>query len=261
MRFIANVSNGFFWLVIVSGLVFLFTIPSPNQNGKIKKLQKQLYQELKYPFELPKLKFEYNVLEPYIDEQTLKIHHTRHHQGYVDNLNKAMEEYPEYQAFTLEELLANLNFLPVPLRQAVKSHGGGHFNHSLFWDVLCGKKAENGLPAGIINVPTDILLDRINISFQSLEKFKQEFLKKALSIIGSGWVWLCADKKGDLIIIATYNHETPQMTKYQPILILDVWEHAYYLKYQNKRADFVNTWWNVVDWKMAEKLYFKAIQN
>ncbi len=253
MKFISNISNLLFWFCIIAGLIFLFAIPTSKKVFKIKKIKKQVYDDLKYPFELPKLKFAYNALEPYIDEKTLGIHHTKHHQGYIDGLNKVMSNFPEYQKYSLEELLFNLNALPDGLREAVKSFGGGHFNHALFWDMLCGKNNLN-------NEPSELLLEKINKTFKSFEDFKQDFLKQALSIIGSGWVWLCVDKFGELVIVSTYNHETPYALKMQPILLLDVWEHAYYLKYQNRRAEFVAAWWNIIDWKFVERLYFKFMQ-
>lgn len=255
MKLISNISNGLFWVVIIAGFIFLFSISTNSKkNFSIKKINKQIYAELKYPFELPNLKFDYKTLEPYVDEMTLKIHHTKHHQGYVDNLNKVMDNFPEYQKYSLEELLANLDALPDDLKVAVESFGGGHFSHNLFWDELCGKSDLN-------NMPAEILLEAINKSFHSFENFKQEFLSQALSIVGSGWVWLCICKTGELKIISTYNHVTPYAFKMQPLLLLDVWEHAYYLKYQNKRAEFVEAWWNIIDWRFVERLYFKFIKN
>lgn len=254
MRLIANISNGLFWMFILAGIIFLFVIPTSNKNSTIKKMKKQIYVDLKYPFELPKLKFAYNALEPYMDEKTLKIHYTKHHQSYIENLNKMMENFPEYQKHSLEELLANLNALPGDLKKTVKNFGGGHFNHIFFWDTICGR-------SDLKNAPSELLLENINKTFGSFEEFKKKFLNKALSIVGSGWVWLCVDKIGDFKIISTYNHETPYILKMQPILVLDVWEHAYYLKYQNKRAEFVEAWWNIIDWKFVERLYFKSMQN
>ncbi|MFH1254207.1 MAG: superoxide dismutase [bacterium] len=267
MKIFSNFSDKLFWLVIAMGFVFLFTIPSPEKNTKFKRLTKQIFPELKYPYVLPTLKFAFNDLEPYMDEQTVNIHYTKHHQGYVDKLNSILERYPEWQNYTLEDLLANLNALPEELSIVVKAHGGGHFNHTLFWTTLCKKSsvAEGSEPSGII-------LEKINSAFGSLENFKKDFLDKALSIVGSGWVWLCVDNSGELKTVATYNHETPLFChpeldsgsirkipptnqKLKPILILDVWEHAYYLKYQNKRAGFVDAWWNLIDWKEVEKIY------
>ena len=256
MKFISNISNYLFWMVIVAGFIFLFMIPTAKKSFTVKKLKKHIYDELKYPFELPNLKFDYKALEPYIDEATLKIHHTKHHQGYVDNLNKVMENFPEYQKYSLEELLANLSALPDDLKKAVESFGGGHFNHNLFWDELCIKDKTH-----LNNEPSELFLEAIIKAFQSFDNFKREFLKQALSIVGSGWVWLCIDKTGELKIVATYNHLTPDLFKMQPLLVLDVWEHAYYLKYQNKRAEFVEAWWNIIDWKFVERLYFKFIKS
>jgi Fe-Mn family superoxide dismutase len=253
MKLISNISNWLFWVFIIVGFIFVFTIPTSKKVFNIKKIKKQIYDDLKYPFELPKLKFDYKALESYIDEKTLNIHHTKHHQGYIDSLNKVMEAFPEYQKYSLEELLSNLNALPEALSKAVKSFGGGHFNHNFFWDALSSKPNLN-------NEPSELLLEKINKTFKSFEGFKQDFLKQALSIVGSGWVWLCVDQAGELVIIPTYNHETPYALKMQPILLLDVWEHAYYLKYQNRRAEFVAAWWNLIDWKFVERIYFKFMQ-
>ena len=252
MKFFSNISNGLFWLVIVAGVVFFFTIPSPQKTVKFKRLSKQLFVELKYPFELPPLKFAYNALEPHMDEQTLKIHHTKHHQGYVDNLNKAMEQYPEYQIYSLENLLANLNALPEALKNAVKSHGGGHFNHTLFWTLLCKQVPNSGI--------SDVILEKISKDFESFENFKQEFAKQAVSIIGSGWVWLCVDQNGKFKLVSSYNHETPYTQNLYPILVLDVWEHSFYLQYLNDRAKYVDEWWKVVNWEDSDKKLEKALK-
>lgn len=259
MKIFSNFANMVFWVGITAGVIFLFTIPSPARstkfkNTKFKELSTHIFPELKYPYALPQLKFAFNDLEPYMDEQTVTIHYTKHHQGYVDKLNSCLENYPEWQNYPLEDLLANLKALPEELGKVIKSHGGGHFNHTLFWTTLCKKilEPENSGPSGII-------LEKINNTFGSLENLKKDFLDKALSIIGSGWVWLCIDSNGELKTIATYNHETPLNFKMHPILLIDVWEHAYYLKYQNKRADFVAAWWNLVDWKEVEAIYNKSL--
>lgn len=284
MKFFSNISDKLFWVMIVIGFVFLFTIPSPVKSTKFIRLKKHVFPELKYPYSLPTLKFAFNDLEPYMDEQTVTIHYTKHHQGYVDKLNGILEKYPEWQHYLLEDLLANLNALPAELSKVVKAHGGGHFNHTLFWSLMCKKslESENSGPFGIV-------LEKINKTFGSIDNFKKDFLDKALSVVGSGWVWLCVDGSGNLKTLATYNHETPffchpavsaeacgggweldsgsikKITPINqnsfPILILDVWEHAYYLKYQNKRADFVDAWWNLVDWKEVEAFYNKTALN
>ncbi len=250
MKIFSNFSDKLFWLVIAVGFIFLFTIPSSEKNAKFKRLSKHVFPELMYPYSLPQLKFVFNDLEPFTDAQTVNIHYTKHHQGYVDNLNSILEKYPEWQNYTLEDLLANLNALPEKLSIVIQANGGGHFNHTLFWRTLCKKGSE---PEGA--VPSGVILEKINGAFGSFERFKQDFLDKALSIVGSGWVWLCVDKSGEFKILATFNHEIPFSQSLKPILILDVWEHAYYLKYQNKRADFVDAWWNLIDWKEVEKIY------
>ena len=199
-------------------------------------------------FTLPPLKYSYDALEPYIDKKTMIIHHDKHHGTYVDNLNKALEKYPEYYKFKIDELLLNLDKLPEEIRETVKNNGGGHYNHSLFWEVM-GPNGK-GEPKGNI-------LKAIEKDFTSFEKFKEEFKKAALSRFGSGWVWLLKDQDGNLKIVTTANQDIPDISRYKPVLLLDVWEHAYYLKYLNKRADYIDNWWNVVNWDKVEELYNK----
>jgi Fe-Mn family superoxide dismutase len=197
-------------------------------------------------FELPKLEYEYNELEPYIDSETMTIHHSKHHAAYVNNLNAALDKYPEYYAKSLEELLLNLEELPVDIRVAVRNNGGGHLNHSFFWSIL--SKNFNSKPEGKLH-------DAIIASFGSLENLKEEFSKTAASRFGSGWAWLVIDKDGSLKLLSTPNQDNPIVEGYKPILGLDVWEHAYYLKYQNRRPDYINAWWNIVNWDKVSKLY------
>ena len=194
--------------------------------------------------ELPKLKYEYNALEPHIDEMTMNIHHSKHHAAYVNNLNSALEKYPELQEKSIEELLTSLELIPEEIRTIVRNNGGGHFNHSLFWNILGRNKG--GEPKGI-------LLDKINEAFESFENFKNEFNKAAATRFGSGWAWLVADKEGKLKVLSTANQDTPLSEGFKPILGLDVWEHAYYLKYQNRRPDYISAWWNVIDWDIVSQ--------
>lgn len=201
------------------------------------------------PFKLPPLPYAYDALEPSIDALTMKIHHDKHHQAYVTNLNKALESAPEWSNKPLATLLTSLDKLPEAIRTAVRNNGGGHANHSLFWEVM-GPKA-GGEPSGK-------LADAINASFGSFAKFKELLSQAAMKQFGSGWAWLYVDKDGKLQVKGTPNQDTPAMDGLSPTLGLDVWEHAYYLKYQNLRADYVAAWWKVVNWKAVEEKFAAA---
>jgi Fe-Mn family superoxide dismutase len=199
------------------------------------------------PFSLPSLPYPAEALEPHIDKLTMEIHHGKHHATYVNNLNKALESAPELAHKGLEELLAN-NCARVPekIRTAVRNNGGGHANHSLFWELM-GPKA-GGQPSGK-------LAEAIHQTFGSFEKFKEKFTEAALGRFGSGWAWLVRTPDKKLEVYSTVNQDSPLMEGKMPILGLDVWEHAYYLKYQNRRADYVQAWWNVVNWAAVEKRF------
>ncbi|MGI9534588.1 MAG: superoxide dismutase [Thermodesulfobacteriota bacterium] len=188
--------------------------------------------------ELPNLPFGYDALEPHIGARTMEIHHSKHHQAYVNNLNAALEKHPELQDKTVEELIADLNSIPEDIRAAVRNNGGGHVNHSLFWPCM---GAGGGEPGGE-------LAEAINSTFGSLDSFKEEFAKAAATRFGSGWAWLCVDNGGNLVVTSTPNQDNPISEGLKPILGLDVWEHAYYLNYQNRRPDYIKAWWNVVNW-------------
>lgn len=196
--------------------------------------------------QLPELKYSYNALEPYIDETTMNIHHSRHHAAYVNNLNAALESYPALQEKSLEELIKGLDEVPGDVYWAVRNNGGGHYNHSLFWSIL-------GPHAG--DKPSGELLERLEAKFGSFEAFKEAFGKAALARFGSGWAWLVLDKDGELAIVSTANQDSPLSDGLYPLLGLDVWEHAYYLKYQNKRTDYISAWWAVLNWKAVEERY------
>lgn len=204
-----------------------------------------------YPFTLPKLPYAFDALEPYIDKETMQIHHNKHHQAYVNNLNTAVKPHKNLHSKTLFELLSNLSALPENVRAAVRNQGGGHFNHSLFWTMMQPNAQK---------MPSGKLAQEINKTFGSFEKFKEEFNKKAQTVFGSGWAWLVADKKGNLSVIATHNQDSPLSPTLIPILGLDVWEHAYYLKYQNKRGDYISAWWNVINWPQVQNYYTKTQQ-
>ena len=198
-------------------------------------------------FKLPELPYDINALEPHIDAKTMGIHHGKHHQAYVTNLNAALEGFPELQEKTALELVENLDSIPEDIRTAVRNHGGGHVNHTLFWTVMNPKGG--GEPAGL-------LADAINESFGSFEAFKGEFSKAAATVFGSGWAWLCVGDDGKLLVTKTANQDNPISNDVGiPILGLDVWEHAYYLEYQNRRPDYIEAWWNVVDWDRVEGYY------
>jgi Fe-Mn family superoxide dismutase len=199
-------------------------------------------------YELPALPYAYNALEPYIDEQTMIIHHDRHHATYVNNLNAALEGHDELSSKTVEELLANLDAVPENIRTAVRNNGGGVANHNFFWNVLAPNTG---------GAPTGEVADAINAAFGSYENFKDEFAKAAAGRFGSGWAWLVVDN-GQLAITSTANQDSPFSEGKAPILTLDVWEHAYYLKYQNKRPDYINAFFNVINWDEVNRLYAAA---
>jgi superoxide dismutase, Fe-Mn family len=198
------------------------------------------------PFTLPALPYAYNALEPFIDEHTMTIHHTKHHQGYVNNLNKAVESLSG--KFILEDVFKTISTASI----AIRNNGGGHYNHSLFWQLM----APN--PSSKENKPSGKLAELIIRDFKSFDDFKKEFSEKASKIFGSGWCWLI-EQDGKLKITTTANQDNPLMDvvseKGKPVLALDVWEHAYYLKYQNKRADYIANWWNIVNWERSQDLF------
>ncbi|NEU30728.1 superoxide dismutase [bacterium LRH843] len=199
-------------------------------------------------YELPQLPYAANALEPHIDEQTMNIHHGKHHNTYVTNLNAALEGHEALAGKSIEELVSNLDAVPENIRGAVRNNGGGHANHSLFWTIL----SPNGGGA-----PTGELAAAIDEAFGSFDAFKEEFAKAGATRFGSGWAWVIVDN-GKLAITSTPNQDTPLMEGKTPILGLDVWEHAYYLNYQNRRPDYINAFWNVVNWDEVTKLYNEA---
>ena len=198
---------------------------------------------------LPPLPYDYNALEPHIDEQTMRIHHGKHHQTYITNLNNALKDQPDLQNKSIEELIANLNAVPESIRTAVRNNGGGHANHSAFWKMM--KPGGGGPPSGA-------LAQAIDADLGGFDAFKEAFAKAAATRFGSGWAWLIVNKQGKLEVTSTPNQDSPIMDGTSPVLGLDVWEHAYYLKYQNKRPDYVSAWWSVVDWAEADRLYAAA---
>lgn len=198
---------------------------------------------------LPDLPYAYDALEPYIDTETMHLHHDKHHNTYVTKLNEAIEKHPELGNQSVEELITNMNAIPEDIRLAVRNNGGGHANHSFFWKVM-------GPNAG--GEPTGAVKEAINQTFGSFEKMKEQFNAAAASRFGSGWAWLVVDKNKKLSILSTANQDSPLMEGKTPILGLDVWEHAYYLKYKNVRPDYIAAFWNVVNWEQVNRNYEAA---
>jgi Fe-Mn family superoxide dismutase len=192
-----------------------------------------------YPFALPEVGYAYDALEPHIDARTMEIHHSKHHAAYTTNLNKALESHPDLQKKSVEQLVTDLNAVPEAIRNVVRNNGGGYLNHALFWDIMTPGGAKE---------PSGALAAAIKSAFGSVDELKAKLQAAAVGQFGSGWGWLCKDASGTLSILGTPNQDTPLMQGKTPILGVDVWEHAYYLKYQNRRPDYVTAWWNVVNW-------------
>lgn len=197
-------------------------------------------------YTLPELGYDYDALEPFIDARTMEIHHKKHHQAYIDKLNKALDKYPKLQNRPVEELIRNLSMIPEDIRTAVQNHGGGHANHSFFWKIL-KKDVE----------PSGEVLKAINKKFKGIDNFKEHFKDAATTLFGSGWVWLVLNGK-ELEIVKTPNQDNPINQGKIPILGLDVWEHTYYLKYQNRRPEYVDAFFNVINWKQVNENFLKA---
>lgn len=199
-------------------------------------------------FELPKLPYDYNALEPYIDEETMRLHHTKHHQTYVDKLNAGLQNHKELLEMDVESLVKQLDTLPEEVKKVVRNHGGGHANHTLFWTIMSRNSGSK---------PTGKVEKAINDSFGGFEQFKEQFTKVASDIFGSGWAWLVINpeqsRRASLEIIPSANQDTPLSQGKTPVFALDVWEHAYYLKYQNRRPEYIAAWWNVVNWEEVSK--------
>ena len=199
---------------------------------------RDLSQKVNMKYFLPQLPYAYNALEPYIDAQTMEIHHSKHHQFYIDKLNAALEKYPDLADKKLEELikdLSNSNVVDEADKKAIHNNGGGHLNHSFFWEIMAPKKEID-----------EALYEEIKTTFGSLEEFKKTFSGTAATHFGSGWAWLVRDEQNKLQIYSLPNHEFPYLKGHQPLIVLDLWEHAYYLKYQNRRAEYIENWWNVL---------------
>ncbi len=200
-------------------------------------------------FELPPLPYDYTALEPYIDEQTMHLHHDKHHQAYVTNLNNALQGQSQFENLGIEDLMRRINEVPENIRTAVRNNGGGHVNHSMFWQIM--KPNGGGEPSGA-------LAQAITQTFGSFDQFKAAFNDAGAKRFGSGWVWLVLDSSGKLQVTSTANQDSPFMDGSYPIMGNDVWEHAYYLKYQNRRPDYLNAWWNVINWDEIARRYEHA---
>jgi superoxide dismutase, Fe-Mn family len=197
-------------------------------------------------FELPALPYAFDALEPFIDSTTMQIHHDKHHAAYVNNLNGALEKHPELSTKSLEDMLKNLNGVPEDIRTVIRNHGGGTWNHTMFWEIMAPKTG--GEPSGA-------LANAISTAFGNFTNFKAEFEKAANGRFGSGWAWLVKKSDGGLAVVSTANQDNPMSEGLSPLLGLDVWEHAYYLKYQNRRAEYVANWWNLVHWAEVERRF------
>ena len=201
-------------------------------------------------YELPPLPYPFDALEPHIDAKTMELHHDKHHQAYITNANNALKDYPDLASQPVETLLANLSSVPEKIRTVVRNNAGGHATHSLFWQIL-GPNA-GGSPKGK-------LAEAISSTFGGFEPFKEKLQAAGASRFGSGWAWLVVTKDGNLDVISTANQDHPILDGHKPVLGVDVWEHAYYLKYQNRRPDYLKAWWSVVNWDQAEANYQKAL--
>jgi Fe-Mn family superoxide dismutase len=200
-------------------------------------------------FELPPLPYSADALAPHIDAKTMEIHHDKHHAGYTQKLNAALEGHSDLAGKSAEDILRNINSVPETIRQAVINNGGGYVNHNLFWQIMAPKAGGD---------PTGGIADAIRSTFGDFKSFKDKFDNAAATRFGSGWAWLCVDDKNKLTVTSTANQDSPLMTGSTPILGLDLWEHAYYLNYQNRRPDYISAWWNVVNWKKVDELYSAA---
>lgn len=200
-------------------------------------------------FELVKLDYEYNALEPYFDEKTMLIHHTKHHQSYVNNLNNALLKYPEWQEKNLEELLTSLHLLPEDIKTTVRNNGGGVYNHNFYFKILTKEKT---------NISNE-LSEAINRDFKTIDNLKATFYSAALSNFGSGWTWLCLDKSNKLKVVNTSGHDCVITNGYKPLICIDIWEHAYYLKFQNRRNEFIEVFWELINWNIVSDLFNKYI--
>ncbi len=234
--FLLSASTGAF---VLDGCALAQNNPSAESTTTASSMPSEKTTDTQGAIQLPPLAYAYEALEPHIDAATMRFHHDKHHATYVKNLNAALEKYPELKSKSVEQMLRNLNSLPTDIRSTVRNNGGGHVNHSMFWRIM--KPSGGGEPTGAI-------ASAITKDFGSFANFKKQFNEEGTKRFGSGWVWLVRDKSGKLDVVSTANQDSPISAGKYPIMGNDVWEHAYYLKYQNKRADYLNAWWNVLNW-------------
>ncbi|MBD1808688.1 superoxide dismutase [Microcoleus sp. FACHB-SPT15] len=246
-----NRRNFLILLGATTGAAALGTLPSVAQP-LLKSLggTKQNPTQTGDTFQLPPLPYDYNALEPHIDAATMQFHHDRHHAAYVKNLNDAVNKYPELKSKSVEQLISDLNSIPEDIRTTIRNNGGGHVNHTMFWEIM----SPNGG-----GEPTGAIATAIKANFGSFDEFKKQFNDAGAKRFGSGWAWLVRTQDGKLAVTSTPNQDSPLMEGSFPIMGNDVWEHAYYLKYQNKRADYLTAWWNVVKWNEVNKRLEQAM--
>ncbi|MBE9181857.1 superoxide dismutase [Oculatella sp. LEGE 06141] len=226
--------------------------PTPAQTTPLAQTTAPSAELSAAPAELPPLPYPYDALEPTIDAQTMQLHHDEHHATYVENFNEALADYPDLQSRSVEDLLRNLDDLPDDIQTKVRNNGGGHVNHAMFWEIM---SPDGG------GEPTGALAAQINQTFGSFSEFQSAFEQAGADRFGSGWVWLIVNNSGTLEIVSTANQDTPLMLGFYPIMGNDVWEHAYYLNYQNRRAEYLSAWWNVVNWPEISNRFEQASQD
>lgn len=258
MKSFKNISRKEALKIMAIGTVGSFSpvirfVNSQNDIGARKEADifEKTVVQLRYPYSLPELPYSYNAVASAIDAQTMEIHHSRHHQAYIDKLNRALESHPDLQVQSLPELLSQLNQLPDAVKTDVRNHGGGHYNHTLFWELLSPQRQE----------PHGELLAAVERRFGSFPEFKESFEQTAASVFGSGWGWLVTNGRGDLDLMSTANQDTPLEHGMIPVIGVDVWEHAYYLNYQNRREDYLSAFWNIVNWERAEEYYRHSLDD
>ena len=240
--------NFLYLLGATTGAALVGTLPgacAAQSNGEPRAQQTGTQQA----FQLPPLPYDYKALEPHIDAETMQFHHDKHHAAYVNNLNEALAKHPELKGRSAEDLLRNINTVPEDIRTKVRNNGGGHVNHTMFWEIM----SPNGG-----GEPTGAIAQAITQTFGSFDKFKEQFNQAGSDRFGSGWVWLVRTQDGNLQVMNTLNQDSPLMEGHYPIMGNDVWEHAYYLNYRNRRNDYLNAWWNVVNWDEINKRFQRA---
>lgn len=246
--------NAKYFIKNIVFIIVLFLLPGCFQTDQSDQVIAQDFFDYKsavYPFELPPLPYAYDALKPHIDAETMRVHHAKHHQAYIKNLNAVLAANEDLQKISLKDLITNLDELPEEALPSIVKQGGGVYNHAMFWTMMTPNGPDK---------PQGDLLKAIERDFENYDNFKALFSRTAKKIFGSGWVWLCVNNDERLVIVSSSNQSNPLSGGLTPIMCLDVWEHAYYLKYKNRRQDYVSAWWNVVNWPQIEALYKEAQQ-